>query len=698
MNRGILVGLRHFRALLSANRLLVLRFTVTSLGRSLAGLASILLTRDFLAGVLGRYGTPGDAVASGSGPMLALWGVAGLLFLSFLAASLLAFDNQITQQRMVQLLELEMMEKLIRHLLKLSVSFLDRQSAGDLLQAVRQDVIALRSVVFAVAGVLLEAASALGLFVAALWISPKLTLWALIVLPLASVPVLTAARRAQARSHETRRTGYVLLDAVLELLLGIRVVKVYGGDEIAARTTMEKSRRYFDELIEMVRIQSYAHLLLEAIAGLGIVIVVVVGGIDVMHGRLGWPSLLAFVLAVRALYGPVNNLNNSLISLGSLSASTERITELLATEPDVPESPNAVALPKGPAIISFDAVCFAYGKEPVLRDVTFSVHAGETLGIAGPSGAGKTTLLNLLARFYDPTSGAVRFDHDDLRSLRLADVYQNLGIVTQEPFLFATSVRENIRCGRPSATDAEVEEAARAAGIHDEIRGFSDGYDTVVGLGGAGVSGGQAQRVNIARAILKNPPLLLLDEATASLDSMSEVVVQGALERLMAGRTTFIVAHRLSTLRGAGRILVLDRGEMVGLGSHAELLASCRVYREMWDLQSRGRRPVARVAALAGAHARPVAVVRALVVARAARGVRRLGAALARDRGRGHGRAARLLRDPGRLGPEADRRAVRALGHLGVGPAGADRSGPAAGRRRGHRARPGRAAHGVAGR
>ena len=206
----------------------------------------------------------------------------------------------------------------------------------------------------------------------------------------------------------------------------------------------------------------------------------------------------------------------------------------------------------------------------------------------GPSGSGKTTLLNLVARFYDPSQGTVRFDDTDLRALQLDDVYHHIGIVTQEPFLFAASVRENIRCGRPSASDYDIEVAARAAGVHDEILAMAKGYDTQVGIGGTGVSGGQAQRINIARALLKNPPILLLDEATASLDSLSELVVQEALERLMAGRTTFVVAHRLSTLRSADRILVLDAGEVAGLGTHAELVASCDVYRQMWELQGAG--------------------------------------------------------------------------------------------------------------
>src|SRR5262249_55969497 len=197
--------------------------------------------------------------------------------------------------------------------------------------------------------------------------------------------------------------------------------------------------------------------------------------------------------------------------------------------------------------------------------------AGETIGVAGPSGSGKTTLLSLVARFYDPSVGAVRFDGRDVREFRLRDVYRQLAIVTQEPFLFAASVRENIRCGRPDASDAEVEDAAHVAEIHEEILALPLGYDTALGVGGRILSGGQAQRINVARAILKNAPILLLDEATSSLDSIAEEKVQRAIDKLMAGRTSFIVAHRLSTLRHADRILVLDQGKCVGLGAHDEL-------------------------------------------------------------------------------------------------------------------------------
>jgi len=262
------------------------------------------------------------------------------------------------------------------------------------------------------------------------------------------------------------------------------------------------------------------------------------------------------------------------------------IEDLLKERPEICDRPNARPVAGAPNTIAADHLGFAFHGASVLKDVSFLVRSGETLGIVGPSGAGKTTLLNLIARFYDPTSGAVLFDNQDIRDFRLRDIYSVIAIVTQDPFLFSTSIRDNIRCGRPNATDSEVEAAARAAELHDEILNMPEGYKTLVGQGSRTLSRGEAQRVNIARAIVKNAPILLLDEATSSLDSYSEARVQRAIDRLVAGRLVISVAHRLSTLRNASRILVLENGESRGLGTHRELLASCPTYCRLWEAQA----------------------------------------------------------------------------------------------------------------
>jgi len=401
---------QHVLALFRDRKALVLRFALTSVARAALGMAAILLIREFLSGVLGTGSGLAGVAATAFGHQGAMWVVALLLLATYMAQSACNYDNQVTQQHIIKALELGLMERLIRHLLGLSVPFFDRQSHGDIIQAVRQDVSNLRIVVLAIATMFVEAVTAAGLLTAAAWLSLQLTLLALVALPVAVVPLWLIARRILQRSFTVRKRGYVLFDVILQLLRGIRIIKAYRGEEAEARTAVDKGRLYFDALVSMVRVRSLSQALLESLAGLGIVVVILVGGVQVMRQQLDWPSLLAFLMAVRALHGPLNNINRSYTEIRSYGASVSRIAELLAARPEVPDRSGARPLAHPPRVIEFDAVTFAFEETVVLRDVTFSVEAGETIGVAGPSGAGKTTLLNLVARFYDPTGGAVRFD------------------------------------------------------------------------------------------------------------------------------------------------------------------------------------------------------------------------------------------------------------------------------------------------
>jgi subfamily B ATP-binding cassette protein MsbA len=486
---------------------------------------------------------------------------------------------------MVKAIELGTMERIIRLLLTLSVGFLDRRTHGDLLQSVRQDVSQMRTVVLSTASVLLEVLQAAALIVAAVSLSPSLSLWAFILVPVAAFPIYLLARRTLTRSFGVRLKGVALFDALLQLLHGIRIIKVYQGEQTEGDRTIECARDYFDALIGMERVRAFARVVLESLAGLNVVVVIIVGGFGVMAGRLGWPELLAFLLAMRASHGPLNNINQGYLEIQRYGASVEHIEQLLKEQPEIHDRVGALPLMRPPRTIAADNLEFSFRGKPVLENVSFTVNAGETLGIVGPSGAGKTTLLNLVARFYDPAAGSVRLDGEDLRNFRLRDVYGMLAIVTQDPFLFSSSIRDNILCGRPDASQEEVEAAARAAEIHDEIMAMPEGYETIVGQGGRSLSRGEAQRVNVARAILKNAPILLLDEATSSLDSYSEARVQLAVDRLVSGRLAISVAHRLSTLRNATRILVLEQGQAMGLGTHQELLETCPTYVRLWEAQ-----------------------------------------------------------------------------------------------------------------
>jgi ABC-type multidrug transport system fused ATPase/permease subunit len=293
-------------------------------------------------------------------------------------------------------------------------------------------------------------------------------------------------------------------------------------------------------------------------------------------------SLVAFLIAARAKHGPLNNTATQLLEIERNMASIERIRELLRTSPGLADRDDAVPFTGPVRSIRFENVTFHYpDSSDGVHGIDLEVHAGERIGVVGPSGSGKTTLASLVARFYDPSDGRVLLNDRDLRDYRLADHLRHLAVVTQQPFVFETTVRENIRYGRPGASDADVEEAARLAEIHDEIATLPLGYETELGAGGRGLSGGQMQRLNIARALLKNAPILILDEATSSIDSIAETRLQAAVARLLEGRTTFEIAHRLSTLRSVDRIIVLDRGRLAGIGTHEELLATCPLYRAL---------------------------------------------------------------------------------------------------------------------
>jgi ABC-type multidrug transport system fused ATPase/permease subunit len=565
---------------------LLLRFLIGTLGRAALASVTILLIHQFLAAVLDQPGGWANALLQRVGIELSWPLVIVLLALVQLGTIALAYDSRISEHRILTLVELGTMERVIGHVLGLSVDFFDDRTHGEFVQSLRHDVTNLRLTVAAWSMLLLDATQALGLIAVATQLSPSLALWAFILVPIAAVPITMAARRTLIRSATIRGRNAAIFDMLLQLVHGIRIIKIYEAASHEAARTGERARGYFEELEAMERSRAWARVAIDSMSGLSTIVVAIAGGLQVMRGTLGWPELLAFFLAARAVQGPLNNINTAWMETRRHAASVRNIDVMLRTAPTVRDAPDASPLAAAPGTLGAHQVSFVRGGVTILDGVSFSVRAGETLGIVGPSGSGKSTLLNLIARFYDPTSGSITFDGTDLRALRLPDVHEKMAIVTQDPFLFMSTIADNIARGRPAASRAEIEAAARAAEIHDDIMAMPDGYETVVGHGGRALSRGEAQRINIARAILKNAPILLLDEATSSLDPWSEARVQKALDRLVAGRMVLSVAHRLATLRNATRILVLDGGRAVGLSSHDELLETCETYRRLWFAQA----------------------------------------------------------------------------------------------------------------
>jgi subfamily B ATP-binding cassette protein MsbA len=392
--------------------------------------------------------------------------------------------------------------------------------------------------------------------------------------------------------RKLRRTGFSARERMGEMgallgetLRGHRLIKTYAMEDFEARRFNDANHRYFEASRRTIRLQALNSPLMEILAGVGLALVFIYAAGQIRTGEMTVGGLMSFLAAIMMLYKPLKDVTRTNIVLQVALSSAERIFQIVDAPREIVERPNAVSLPPFSVALRYERVRFAYGTEPVLREVDLVIRRGETVALAGPSGAGKTTLVNLLPRLYDPTGGRITFDGIDLREVSLDSLRRQIGLVTQDTILFDTSVRENIAYGETSPPEDRVRAAAIAAYADEFIRRLPRGYDTTVGEGASRLSGGQRQRIAIARAIYKDAPILILDEATSQLDTESEALIARALTNLMRGRTTLVIAHRLSTVRRANRILVLDQGRIVEQGSHQELLTRHGLYRRLHDMQ-----------------------------------------------------------------------------------------------------------------
>ncbi|HEX6965398.1 MAG TPA: ABC transporter ATP-binding protein [Gemmatimonadaceae bacterium] len=513
---------------------------------------------------------------------------AALIFAIWVARAACTAIAEICAARLAHGAEVDAMARILEKLLTLSVRFFDKSSQGDLVMATYSDAQHIRLVTLNVGNVVLHVTRLMGLAAVAWLMSPKLALVGLIAVPLGAWPAMLLGKRVQEGARSERGAIRNFYDSFLQVSTGIRIIKVNTAESRVLARAREVGAKLFGYLVAQAQAKSIARFLLEAVSGFGLIAILVIGGRDVAAGTLQWQSLLSLLIAIMGVYSPTVGILLVYNGLQTSIPHLERIERIMSLTSDVRDRTDAVPLRRAPEVIELRDVSFAYDDQMVLDGISATFRRGETIGIVGASGAGKSTLMALLLRLYDPTRGQILLDGIDLRELRHADYLRACAIVMQEPFLFLDTVANNIRSTRVDAPMADVIAAARAANIHDEIEAMEHGYDTMVGRAedARGISVGQKQRVCIASALLKNAPLLFLDEATSNLDSVSERVLQSAIERLMEGRTTFVIAHRLSTLRAADRILVLEQGRMVGLGTHEELLRRCPTYHRLWRYQS----------------------------------------------------------------------------------------------------------------
>ncbi|OGR00208.1 MAG: lipid A export permease/ATP-binding protein MsbA [Deltaproteobacteria bacterium RIFOXYD12_FULL_50_9] len=506
----------------------------------------------------------------------------------FLAKGFFYYTYSVLLEKVGQSVIRDLRRKIFTHIHSLPLSYFHKTPTGELISRLISDVTLIQSAVSsAMVSILKDSVQILGLLVVVFYQNWLLASISIIFLPMALVPIILIGKMHRRYSMENQQTTALISNNLHETIAGNRIVKAFCMEEYETKRFTGLINQLFSIILKDTKIRNFSHSFMELLGGIFVAWIIWYGGREVLKGVATPGTFFSFLTALIMIYEPIKGISrmNSTIQQGLASAN--RVYAVLDIKPDIADYPNATDIPSLSQSIEFKDVSFHYDNNvPVLKGINLTVRAGEVVAIAGPSGGGKTTLVNMIPRFFEATGGTILIDGHDIRTVTIKSLRSQIAIVTQETILFNDSIRNNIAYGDPNRSDEEIMAAAQAAHAYEFIMELPNGVDTLIGESGAKLSGGQRQRLSIARALLKNAPILILDEATSALDTESEREVQKALENLMKNRTTFVIAHRLSTIRNADRIIVVQDGRIVEEGRHEELLDRPEgVYKTLYNLQ-----------------------------------------------------------------------------------------------------------------